>query len=380
MTRPPVIDADGHVMEPGGLWRDYADASHRDDAIFVRRDASSGDRLVVGGRLSAQVGRLGGVPPQPDDTTPNWHALGGLPEYLAYDASVPRAAQDPSARLDWLDRQGIDATILFPSLGLIWPREEGLSPAYVRANMAAYNRWIREFSQAAPHRLIPVAQTCLFGIEEAVGDMKALAASGFRHVMLPVQPVGSVSCFHPRYDPWWQAAEAHGMAVHLHKAAIPHCLGLPARRLPAGPGMGRLYSHMIETLPGLLCLAAILDHRVTARFPGVRLAILECGAGWLPWLLDRADESWETIAGETGPGSMPRALVEESDNIFVTLAPNEDASALARWAGRLMVASDYPHPGFLAAPMAAWSGQTDGLAEDAAGAVLGGNASRLLAS
>ena len=73
-----------------------------------------------------------------------------------YAESAPAAAVDPAARLALLDHDGIDAAILYPSLGLQWEAEVN-DPAYALAHCRAYNRWIEEFAAGSGGRLVPVA-------------------------------------------------------------------------------------------------------------------------------------------------------------------------------------------------------------------------------
>ena len=77
-----------------------------------------------------------------------------------YLAEAPFGSMDPGERLELLDAEGIDAAVLYTTIGLLWEAElddPELSQAYTRA----YNRWICEFCArprpARPHRP-PVAR------------------------------------------------------------------------------------------------------------------------------------------------------------------------------------------------------------------------------
>ena len=57
---------------------------------------------------------------------------------------MPYGACDPEERLKLLDAEGLDAAVLYPTLGILWEAELDdveLSQAYCRA----YNRWIADF-------------------------------------------------------------------------------------------------------------------------------------------------------------------------------------------------------------------------------------------
>ena len=82
---------------------------------------------------------------------------------------------DPDERLELLDAEGIDAAVLYTTVGLLWEAEledPELSQAYTRA----YNRWICEFCADAD-RLVPTAHLSLgdpaaaaHELERAVGE------------------------------------------------------------------------------------------------------------------------------------------------------------------------------------------------------------------
>jgi predicted TIM-barrel fold metal-dependent hydrolase len=81
-------------------------------------------------------------------------------------------------------------------------------------------------------------------------------------------------------------------------------------------------------------------------FPNLRFGCLECGIGWVPWLMDRMDEEFE----RKGQYS-PRCKRKPSDyfrqgNIFFAAEVGETALPLAAQTLRADViiwASDYPH-------------------------------------
>ena len=45
----PVVDSDGHIVEPPVVWQEYAEAEYRDLVIQVR-PTSVGDELWIEGR------------------------------------------------------------------------------------------------------------------------------------------------------------------------------------------------------------------------------------------------------------------------------------------------------------------------------------------
>jgi predicted TIM-barrel fold metal-dependent hydrolase len=370
-----VIDADSHVMEPGWLWQQYIEPGFRDNCLRVHRDPADGDKLLIAGKPSRLIRRLGGVRPDPGHSPPDWNSL-QLDSYLSYDDSCTPASWDPAARLRWLDQANIDSTFLFPSLGLIWPRESDPRSSYTAAHLRAYNRWLADFAAAAPGRLIPVAQLALTEGESVAAATAAVARAGFGHVMLPLGAARVADL-----DEFFAAAQEHGLAVHLHKVAIPHLLPLPGATTMSTPHAGRLFTHALEILPGQLFLTALIDAAVPDRFPELRFAFHECNAGWLPSWIDRLTESYQTLAGGGTPlpESEPDSYLRQRDMFFFSIGLGEDVGQMPEWLfTRLLLATDYPHPGFPPDPEAEWALSLRKLPTSHARALTGRNAYRLL--
>lgn len=375
-----MVDADGHIMEPANLWQDYIHRDFRDRCVRVVRDELDGDKLSIDGEILKRVRRLSGVPYSPTGQSINWDILDGLDYYESYKDSCHPASYDPIARLAWMDQQKIDISVLFPSLGLIWPRAASLEPDYISAHLHAYNRWISEFSRADSNRLIPVAQICLFEEHEAVRDLVKLREAGFQHVMLPLLRPDSESCF-SQFDEFWKTVQSLGLVVHLHKVAIPHQLNIPAGMPIGSKGNGPFFNHVNQILAAQMCLASLMDNRMPDRFPRIKFAFLECNAGWVPAWLDRADESYEVLQeSKKGPilEAPPRHYIENKDSFFFGLSLAEDVTRLTSIAARLLIATDFPHPGASITPFDDWSKRLENLTSQDKADIMGRNAIRML--
>ena len=77
-----------------------------------------------------------------------------------YMDTMPLGACDPGERLQLLDKQGLDAAVLYTTLGIIWEiatRDVELADAMSRA----YNRWIADFCRDSGGRLVGIAHLSL---------------------------------------------------------------------------------------------------------------------------------------------------------------------------------------------------------------------------
>jgi uncharacterized protein len=166
-----TIDADGHILEPGDLWETYLEAAYQPRALRIKVDDAGYEFLEIDQRPSVRTanGSLGILGAMGDDD------LRPRPD-RRYADNMPFGSSDPGQRLALMDRENLDCTLLYPTIGLLWECEltdAELSLAYARA----YNRWIADFCRDSGGRLVPIAQLTLLDpagsareLERAVKD------------------------------------------------------------------------------------------------------------------------------------------------------------------------------------------------------------------
>jgi predicted TIM-barrel fold metal-dependent hydrolase len=329
-----IIDADGHVMEPMGMWERYIDPAYREQAPRVTVAPAGHIAFQSGGRLS----------PRTECVSPAMLAAFGewmrerLAPYIA-------AGFGPESQIRAMDDGGVEVAFLYPTQGLYMAAVDDLAADLGLAICRAYNDWILEFCRHAPDRLRPVGMlVALHDPAGAAGEAERLAARGFPAVFVRPNPIRGRTLDDPAYEPLWTACERRGLAVGIHEGVGAH---LPT----AGADRFRTFfachaaSHPIEQM---LAMAALIGGGVLERHPGLRVAFLEAGCGWLPYWLWRLDEHWEKTRGIAGEPELP---LKPSDyfhrQCWISCEPDEPylPQALA-FIGedRLLFASDYPHP------------------------------------
>jgi predicted TIM-barrel fold metal-dependent hydrolase len=329
-----IIDADGHVMEPAGMWERYIAPAFRDRAPRITRDARRHTRFTTGEWLS----------PRPEMVTPAMREAFStrVREYLA-DALA--AGFDPASQLRAMDEGGIEIAYLYPTQGLYAASIDALDPALALAICAAYNDWIVEFCAHAPARLKPVAMlTALHDPALAAGEAARVAGRGFTAVFVRPNPIRGRTLDDPAYEALWDTCERLGLGVGAHEGVGAH---LPA----AGADRFRSFfathvaSHPMEQM---LAMLALITGGVLERHPRLRVAFLESGCGWLPYWLWRMDEHWEKTDGIAGE---PVLAMRPSDyfrrQCWISCEPDEPyVGRLLDLLGedRVLFASDYPHP------------------------------------
>ena len=126
----PIVDADGHVVEPEGAWTGLPD--HQRPQIHA--DGNGYEHVVVGGTeiLAVPLGTLA----RPGSTFDD-------PATFRPLAEAQPGGSDPMARLADMDREGIDQAVLYPTIGLYFSLVE--EPAGAVALARAYNDWLATY-------------------------------------------------------------------------------------------------------------------------------------------------------------------------------------------------------------------------------------------
>jgi predicted TIM-barrel fold metal-dependent hydrolase len=330
-----VIDADGHVLEPVNLWQDYIEPAFREQAPRLVTDENGKQRLVIEDRFvgsqAGGVGALGGVGAR-DGTV--------VTDTMEYSQGR-KGGFDPHARIVDMDLDGIDAAVLYPSLGLFVGGVE--HPKLAAAICRAYNRWLADYCRPYPDRLFGMAMLPLQAIDLAIEEMQyARGELGFHGGFLRPNPYNKKTVDHPDYERFWSVAEDLDFAIGFHEGAGSSMPTVGVDRVTSR-GARHIISHPMEMM--LACLSVIWGG-VCERHPKIRIAFLESGGGWVaPWI-DRMDRHFDDqFFNDSGLKSRPSEIFRR--NCWISFEPVEGClSVLADYIGsaRLLWATDYPHP------------------------------------
>ena len=337
-----AVDADGHILEPPDLWETHLEAKYRDRALRLVTDENGLEELEIGGTRS-RMSRRGfpstlGAMGDPD--------LRGmqLDPTRTYQAEAPYGAMDPDERIELLDAEGIDAVVLYTTIGLLWEAElddPELSQAYTRA----YNRWICEFCDGNP-RLIPTAHLSLSDPSAAARELERAVGEGARGAYVAPFTHDGRPLGHPENDPVFAAAQDFGVPFAIHPTFEP--------QWTKGTRMGpwehvkelRLLASVTASDGVRQQFTTLFDYGVFDRFPSLKIVVLESGGGWIGYWLDRID----AVYGHTFIGTRVPLEHKPSDyfreRVWISCDPDERTiPALAQRFGadRFMWASDFPH-------------------------------------
>ncbi|MGH7822346.1 MAG: amidohydrolase family protein, partial [Candidatus Binatia bacterium] len=308
-SNAPVIDADGHVMEPLTLWAERMDRKKWGDLI-PRFDPDEGSFVIggvprVGGRkVFAELAAERGITLEEFvkvTTSPYRHDPGGY---------------DPRGRIAALDRDGIDAAVLYASTALFFgpadPNEALRNPEFVAACQRAYNEWIGDFCREAPDRLFGMAAVPLQDPKLACREARhAVEKLGLKGVFVrPSAYVDELPLSHGVYDEFWATCQDLGAPVAFHPGVHADTPGACRKfqlvkespdlaitnravsEIYGGSGLGQAIGNAVDMI---VTMGRLLMGGVCERFPRLKFLFLEAGGGWCATILERMDEQVEAF-------------------------------------------------------------------------------------
>jgi predicted TIM-barrel fold metal-dependent hydrolase len=326
-----LVSADSHIVEPPTLWTDHIEPKFRDRAphLVSRED---GDFLVCEGALLVEHG-IGLMATKRKYEHPENYDF----DFRGRWADVIPAAYDPDERIKELDREGIEAELMYTSLGLgmyMIPDRE-----FRYACFRAFNDWLAEFCAAHPKRLFGIAMIPTDNIERDVAELERCAKMGLRGAMIAIAQESGDIYGEAKFDPLWSAAEDLGMPLSLHTAASEtsfHATGNMFADFSCG------------FTPTMYSITSMIFSGLFDRHPKLKMLSVENDASWALGILERMDDRWthdQTWAdgSKVTSGRLPSQIFH--DQVAATFMRDRTAIRNRDIIGykNIMWGSDYPH-------------------------------------
>jgi predicted TIM-barrel fold metal-dependent hydrolase len=200
-----------------------------------------------------------------------------------------------------------------------------------------------EFCAGHPDRLTGPIVASTRQPEEAVKQIREWGKAKWAVAVMPLLAEG-LPADHPSLEPIWAEAAAHDLPIANHSFTWtpPYYPGY--RDLYDNIFLGRLAAH---PWGAMRFAAAFIGGGVFDRYPSIRMGVLECGFGWLPFWGRRMDEQAIYVGG-TAPLKMKPMEYMTSGRFFCSIEHHEGEDmfeSVTKFLGDdvLMYASDYPH-------------------------------------
>lgn len=333
----PVIDADGHVLEPRDLWAKNLPARYRDQAIGIKwnEETQLEDEWAGGVNIMPGLGTTNGWARLPRSVRDD-------PRGLRWE-DLTAAGRNAKDRVMELNREGIDAAVLYPSLGLVLG---GLTdPGHAVAACRIYNDWLAEYVAVAPERLVGIGAIPMQDPTAAVQEaQRAVSELGFHGLFVRPNPVNDLWPHHSVYDPLWGAVADLGVPVGLHPAGFPDTFGaaqLYGAQWKGITPMGKVINFMIDTVT---CFTMMMSAGIFDRNPTLKVIVLESGVGWVQWWAEKMDHWYKARLAGPSLELLPSEYVERQ--VWFSGDPDESSFESVSKVippNRLLWASDFPH-------------------------------------
>ncbi len=212
--------------------------------------------------------------------------------------------------------------------------------ALAAACVTAYNDWmIDEWCGSNPGRQIPLCLVPFWDIDATVAEAGRVAAKGAKAITFTEMPhaLGLPSFHTDHWDPFFAICEEAGMPVCLHFGSG----GAPS----VAPEAPFTTAIALYGLNSQMATVDLLNTRIFERFPDLKFAMSEGGIGWMPYILERVDYTWDRHRYYTGMSDARKPSEIFRSNIFGCFI-YDDAGLhnIDRiGADNVMFESDYPH-------------------------------------
>lgn len=306
MNGVAVIDADGHVLETDEDLEQYFDGpctGHRRTGTFS-----------------------------------SFPSLDGWPRRFGRGLDKDTKVNSDSW-IQFIEGSQIDAAVPYPSAGLSFGLIQDPDWACVVARM--YNNWLFDRYCKVDARLKGVAILPVHNPQEATSELRrAVKEQGMVAGLLPAVTMLSKGYGHQDFHPIYKDAQELNVPLTVH--------GVVSR----GFGFDFLQTmSMIHTLEHpiaqMIQLTSVVLDAVFDLFPKLRIGFLEAGAGWIPYMMNRLDETFHIDRKRKHfPLSKLPSEYFKSGNIFVTCETDKKIlDAVVREMGEdyLTYPTDFPH-------------------------------------
>lgn len=310
---PKIISADDHVIEPAHVWQDRMPSKHKELA----------PKIVIApqGEMTLNDGVWLETPGTGDKMAAWWHfeskryqikqmvACPGIPpeevtmEGVTYDDIAP-GCYDPIARLADMDINHVEASLCFPNYprfcGQLFSEADDLELGLLCVQ--AYNDWmIDEWCGSSGGRLIPLCIVPLWDAELAAKEIYRLAEKGCRAVAWSELPawLGRPGLHGDFWDPFLKACEETQTVICMH-------IGSGTKTVQTSPE-----APTVVTANLIVCnsAASMIDWIFSGKFeqfPNLKLLYAESQIGWIPYFIERADDTWRTHQWAQGEKRIPK--------------------------------------------------------------------------
>jgi predicted TIM-barrel fold metal-dependent hydrolase len=359
--RGRIFDADNHMYEPREALTQFLPDAYRGAVKYVEVDGRT--KIAVRGQISDYI---------PNPTFERVAAPGAQEDYFRHGnpegcshREVMGAAiecrpsfREPEPRLALMDEQGLDRTLMFPTLASLVEERFRDDPEATHAVIHALNQWLdATWSFNYQNRIYTTPIITLPIVELAIRELEWVLERGARAILIRPAPVpgfkGPRSFGLPEFDPFWELAQREKVVVTMHASDSGY-----SRQVGEWEGLSEFTPFQVAPLrsywnlahqPMADAVAALTCHGAFTRFPDLRIMSVENGSDWVPGLLSQLANVHKKM-----PQLFPEDPIEAIHrNLYISPFWEDDIQDLGTYLplDHVVFGSDYPHPEGLADPV-----------------------------
>jgi predicted TIM-barrel fold metal-dependent hydrolase len=295
----------------------------------------------------------------------------------------PPAFRTAEERIKLMDEQGLDRTLMFPTLASVLEQRMKDDPEFLHIAIHALNEWMyEEWQFNYEDRIFSTPDITLPIVEKAIEELEWVVERGARVVLIRPAPVpgfrGTRSFALPEFDPFWKRVTELDILVALHSSDSGYdeinnwWEGGNQEMLPFQPAAFRMLS---SWRPIEDSVASLVAHGALTRHPDLKIAVVENGASWVEPLQKAMKDTYKKM-----PQDFPEEPIAAMRRcIHISPFWEEDYGHLSELLGEdnVLFGSDFPHPEGLANP-ASFVDDLSHHSEERIRKFMGGNLARLM--
>jgi uncharacterized protein len=277
-----LISADDHVQEHPQVWTARMSHAKWGDRIphIAHMDDGSEVWMIEGWRIPLKGLALANA------------AMADRGQEPKRWSEVPPAVFNPAERLNAMDTDGVNYSVLYPSVsGLAGQNFANVvDPDFELACVQAYNDWVIEEWAGASPRFVPQCIVPIWPMDRTVAEIERAVKKGHKGVIYPASPMELRHVPHindPVYDPLWATCQELGVPLCFHAGGSTKIQMRPDDTL--NPASAAAFSDVVRSVSSIAVVANFLLARVLDRFPNLKVVFAESSIGWGAYEIEYAD-------------------------------------------------------------------------------------------
>jgi predicted TIM-barrel fold metal-dependent hydrolase len=347
-----AISADGHVNEPPELWvTNLPDKFKERGPRIIETPRTKGHAWIMEGQSRPSPMGFSSMYSRASKRFDRASLVDSFKQIkdrgVRYEDVFP-GSYDPAERVKEIIEDETDAEVIYNGVQTVW---NGIKlcpdPELALACYRVYNDWIAEFQAYAPERFVCNATLPTTGIDDIIDELHRCVDLGLRTVQLESYPSGNFFEPTPEDDRFWAAAVELDIPVNVHTQFFFPAGDLGSKLSAEGVADQKKRARKLGldiqagSFPAIL--AKMMSTGVFERFPDLKFVGSEVHTGWVPFYLERFDDTVKRNRREWDLPLLPSEYFKRNVSVVYIV---DEMGAVNRYdigVANIMWGPDFPH-------------------------------------